>query len=121
MDPRADLKIEELILRELYRHPGHEAILLPSLFNPPIMLSNIFRIACGLKKKGYTTAPDRRMGGWHMRLQPPGIAYCEGKAHGSRRRRRAHKIKTVRYPCNQSRSSPRNVCRELADGILSPG
>jgi len=78
MDPRADLKMEELILRELYRHPGHEAILLPSLFNPPIMLSNIFRIACGLKKKGYTSAPDRRMGGWHMRLQPMGIAYCEG-------------------------------------------
>jgi hypothetical protein len=72
-----DSKLEELILRALYENPGHEAILIPHRFNPPIMLSNIFRLGCQLKKRGFTTAPDRRMGGWHMRLLAPGIDYCQ--------------------------------------------
>ena len=72
-----DLKIQDSILRNLYNQPGREAILVPSMFNPPIMLSNIFRVGGLLKSKGYTTAPTRRLGGWHMRLLDPGIAYCE--------------------------------------------
>ena len=80
MDIGADGKLEELILRELYSHPGREATLVPAMFDPPIMLTNIFRISCGLKRKGYTTGPDRRMGGWHLRLLGPGIAFCEGNA-----------------------------------------
>jgi hypothetical protein len=71
-----DSKLEELMLRALYDNPGHEGILVPQRFNPPIMLSNIFRLGCQLKRKGFTTAPDRRMGGWHMRLLAPGIDYC---------------------------------------------
>jgi hypothetical protein len=78
MDAKMDRKWEELILRKLYDLPGREAILLPTMFNPPIMLSHIQRLGGDLKKKGYTTAPDRRMGGWHMRLLAPGIAACEG-------------------------------------------
>jgi hypothetical protein len=79
MDARNnDAKLEELILRALQEHPGHEAVLVPAMFNPPIMLSNIFRLACQLKHKGYTTPPDRRMGGWHLRLLAPGIAHCQG-------------------------------------------
>jgi hypothetical protein len=74
-----DSKLEELIMRELHAQPKREAILVPSMFQPPIMLSNIFRIACQLKGKGYTTGPDRRMGGWHLRLLGPGIAFCETK------------------------------------------
>jgi len=72
-----DSKLEELIIRALYENTGHEAILVPQRFNPPIMLSNIFRLGCQLKRKGFTTAPDRRMGGWHMRLLAPGIDYCQ--------------------------------------------
>jgi hypothetical protein len=72
-----DSKMEELIIRALYENSGHEAILVPQRFTPPIMLSNIFRLGFVLKKKGFTTAPDRRMGGWHMRLLEPGIDYCK--------------------------------------------
>jgi hypothetical protein len=75
-----DQKLEDLILRKLYEHAGHEAVLVPSMFQPPVMLSNIFRIGGILKKKGYTTAPDRRLGGWHMRLLEPGILASEKKA-----------------------------------------
>ena len=78
MDPKDDKRLEDLIVRELFAHQGHEAILQPSMFEPPIMLSNIFRLACQLKKKGFTTGPDRRMGGWHMKLLEPGIEYCKG-------------------------------------------
>jgi hypothetical protein len=78
MDAKMDRKCEELILRKLYDLPGREAILLPTMFNPPIMLSNIHRLGGEMKKKGYTTNPDRRMGGWHMRLLPPGVDACEG-------------------------------------------
>jgi hypothetical protein len=74
-----DSKLEEMIMHELHAQPGREAILVPAMFKPPIMLSNIFRIACQLKKKGYTTGPDRRMGGWHLRLLGPGMEFCEGK------------------------------------------
>ena len=72
-----DLKAQDLMLRQLYVHPGREAILLPSMFNPPILLTNIFRVGGILKSKGYTTAPNRRLGGWHFKLLEPGIAYCE--------------------------------------------
>jgi hypothetical protein len=49
------------------------------------MLSHIFRIGCAMKGKGYTTAPDRREGGWHFRLLEPGIAHCQsGAVHASR-------------------------------------
>ncbi len=74
-----DGKMEELILRKLHEHAGHEAVLVPSMFMPPIMLSNIFRLGCVLKKRGYTTSPTRRLGGWHMRLLGPGLAFCEKK------------------------------------------
>ena len=77
MDEKKDRKWEALILRQLYEHPSREAILLPTMFIPPIMLSNIQRIGLELKKKGYTTAPDRRMGGWHMKLLEPGITACQ--------------------------------------------
>lgn len=80
MDDKKDKKWEDLILRALNEHAGQEAILVPSMFTPPIMLSNIFRIGCQLKGKGYTTAPDRRMGGWHLRLLEPGKTYCQGSS-----------------------------------------
>jgi hypothetical protein len=72
-----DLKAQDLILRALYTSPGREAILIPSMFNPPIMLSVIFRLGGMLKGKGYTTAPTRRLGGWHLKLLDPGVAYCD--------------------------------------------
>jgi hypothetical protein len=72
-----DEKMQDLILRALFDSPGHEAVLLPSLFNPPIMLSNIFRVGNLLKSKGYVSAPNRRLGGWHYRLLEPGKAYCQ--------------------------------------------
>ncbi len=72
-----DLKMQDLILRALHSSPGREAILVPSMFNPPILLSHIFRLGGVLKSKGYTTPPNRRLGGWHMKLLEPGIAYCE--------------------------------------------
>jgi len=77
MDQTVDGKLETAILRKLYEHPGHEAILVPQMFVPPLMLSNIFRLSGQLKKKGMTTGPDRRMGGWHLKLLEPGIAYCQ--------------------------------------------
>lgn len=77
MDAKDDKKLEELILHQLYSQPGYQAVLVPSMFSPPIMLSNIFRIACALKSKGYTTPPDRRQGGWHLKLLDPGIAVCQ--------------------------------------------
>ncbi|MDB6021356.1 MAG: hypothetical protein JWQ04_1213 [Pedosphaera sp.] len=76
-----DLKMQDMILRHLFTNPGREAILVPSMFTPPIMLSNIFRIGGVLKGRGYTTAPVRRMGGWHIRLLDPGMAYCEANPH----------------------------------------
>lgn len=79
MDAGPDAKMQESILRKLHENPGHEAVLVPSMFVPPIMLSNIFRLGCVLKKMGYTTAPTRRLGGWHLRLLGPGIAFCEEK------------------------------------------
>jgi len=72
-----DAKMQDNILRTLYGSPGREAVLVPSMFHPPIMLSNIFRIGFVLKGKGFTTAPTRRMGGWHLKLLDPGAAYCE--------------------------------------------
>jgi hypothetical protein len=73
-----DEKMQDNIVRVLYGSPGREAILVPSMFNPPIMLSNIFRLGGVLKNKGFVTkAPDRRMGGWHLKLSDTGIAYCE--------------------------------------------
>ena len=70
-------KAEELILHELYAHPGGEAILVPTMFQPPLMLTNIFQTACQLKRKGFTTGPDRRLGGWHLRLLEPGVSFCQ--------------------------------------------
>ena len=69
--------MQDLIIRTLHSSPGREAILVPSMFNPPILLTNIFRIGGILKSKGYTTVPNRRMGGWHMKLLEPGVSYCE--------------------------------------------
>ncbi len=78
MNAKKDEECEELILRLLFAQPSREAILVPTMFNPPIMLTNIQRLAGELKKKGYTTGADRRMGGWHLRLLEPGVAYCQG-------------------------------------------
>lgn len=78
MNAKKDKECEELILRYLYAQPAREAILVPTMFSPPILLTNIQRLGGELKKKGYTTGPDRRMGGWHMRLLEPGVAYCQG-------------------------------------------
>lgn len=78
MNAKKDKNCEELILRFLYDQPGREAVLVPTMFRPPIMLSNIQRLGGELKKKGYTTGPDRRMGGWHLRLLEPGVAFCQG-------------------------------------------
>jgi len=72
-----DLKMQTLILHALYTSPGREAILVPSMFHPPIMLSNIFRLGGVLKGKGYTTSPTRRQGGWHLKLLDTGVAFCE--------------------------------------------
>ncbi len=80
MDDKKEKEREELVLRLLYTQPGREAILLPTMFHPPIMLSNIQRIGFDLKKKGFTTGPDRRMGGWHLKLLEPGVAFCQGTA-----------------------------------------
>ena len=77
MNAKKDKECEELILRFLYAQPGREAILLPTMFSPPILLTNIQRLTGELKKKGYTTGPDRRMGGWHVRLLEPGAAFCQ--------------------------------------------
>ena len=76
---------EDLIIRQLYQYPSREAILVPTMFAPPILLSNIQRIGAELRKKGFTTAPDRRMGGWHMKLLQPGIDYCQGINTGAPR------------------------------------
>lgn len=78
MNEKREKDWEESILRLLYSQPAREAILVPTMFSPPILLSNIQRIAGELKKKGYTTGPDRRMGGWHLKLLEPGVAYCQG-------------------------------------------
>ncbi len=71
-------KWETAIMHQLYSQPGHEAILTPAMFNPPILLSNIQRIGLALKGKGLTTGPDRRMGGWHLKLLPAGVQFCQG-------------------------------------------
>jgi hypothetical protein len=78
MTDKRDKEWEKLILRRLFEHPGREAILIPSMFTPPILLTNILRLGTELSKKGYTTPPDRRMGGWHMKLLEPGTAACQG-------------------------------------------
>jgi hypothetical protein len=80
MNAKRDKDCEEMILRFLYAQPSREAILVPTMFSPPILLTNIQRLAGDLKKKGYTSGPDRRMGGWHLRLLAPGVAYCQGAA-----------------------------------------
>ncbi|HZV35983.1 MAG TPA: hypothetical protein VFB72_15515 [Verrucomicrobiae bacterium] len=80
-----DFKMQDTILRTLYNNPGREAVLVPSMFNPPIMLSNIFRIGGMTKAKGLTTPPTRRMGGWHLRLLEPGIAYCEAEGQSQKK------------------------------------
>jgi len=72
-----DFKMQDLILRHLHSSPNREAVIVPSTFNPPIMLSHIFRIGGILKGKGFVTWPNRRLGGWHMKLLDPGVAYCE--------------------------------------------
>jgi hypothetical protein len=77
MNAKKEKEWEDLILRHLYSQSSREAILLPTMFSPPILLSNIQRIGGELKKKGFTTGPDRRLGGWHMRLLAPGLAYCQ--------------------------------------------
>jgi hypothetical protein len=79
METKDDSKLEELILRELNSHASKEAILIPAMFKPPIMLSNIFRIALKLKAKGFTSAPDRRLGGWHLKLLGPGVDHLQNK------------------------------------------
>lgn len=78
MNEKRDKEWEKLILRRLFEQPGREAILIPGMFLPPIMLSNIMRIGTELSKRGLTTTPDRRLGGWHMKLLEPGIALCQG-------------------------------------------
>jgi len=83
MDDKRERTWERVILRRLYDHPGHEAILIPTMFMPPILLSNIQRIGGELNKKGFTTAPDRRMGGWHMKLLDAGIAACQAGNAGA--------------------------------------
>lgn len=80
MDDKRERTWQAVILRRLYDHPGHEAILIPTMFVPPILLSNIQRIGGELHKKGFTTSPDRRMGGWHMKLLDAGIAACQSGA-----------------------------------------
>ena len=80
MNEKKDLEWENSIVRLLYTSPGREAILLPTMFSPPIMLSNIQRIGFELKKKGFTTGPDRRLGGWHLKLLDPGIKFCQATA-----------------------------------------
>jgi hypothetical protein len=84
MDDKRDKQWEKLILRRLYEQTGREAILIPSMFMPPILLTNILRIGTELSKRGLTTAPDRRLGGWHMKLLEPGIALCQGTPGQSR-------------------------------------
>ncbi len=78
MNDKREQEWERLILHRLYDQPGREAVLIPSMFLPPIMLTNILRIGTELSKKGLTTAPDRRLGGWHMKLLEPGITLCQG-------------------------------------------
>jgi hypothetical protein len=78
MTDKREMEWERLILRRLFEHPGREAILIPSMFTPPILLTNILRLGTELSKKGYTTPPDRRMGGWHMKLLEPGVTACQG-------------------------------------------
>jgi hypothetical protein len=80
MNEKREKDWERLILRQLYEQPGREAVLIPGMFIPPIMLSNIQRIGNDLSKRGFTTAPNRRMGGWHMKLLEPGINACQGPA-----------------------------------------
>lgn len=80
MNDKREKDWERLILRQLYELPGREAILIPGMFMPPIMLSNIQRIGIELSKKGFTTAPDRRLGGWHMKLLEPGITALQAAA-----------------------------------------
>ena len=64
MTDKREQQWQQMILR-LFEHPGREAILIPSMFTPPILLTNILRLGTELSKKGYTSPPDRRMGGWH--------------------------------------------------------
>ena len=71
------------IIRALHQSPGREAILVPSMFNPPIMLSNIFRLGGVMQKRGYTTAPNRRLGGWHLKLLDAGVAQAEALVTGT--------------------------------------
>lgn len=78
MDDKRDKQWEKVILRRLYEQPGREAILIPSMFVPPILLTNILRIGTELSKRGLTTPPDRRLGGWHMKLLDPGVTLCQG-------------------------------------------
>ena len=74
--------MQDSILRELYASPNREAVLVPSMFEPPIMLSNIFRLGGVLKSRGYLAGPpQRRMSGWHLKLSDAGIAYCEAQPH----------------------------------------
>ncbi len=77
MTDKRELQWEQLILRRLLEHPGREAILIPSMFTPPILLTNILRLGTEMAKKGYTTSPDRRMGGWHMKLLDAGVTACQ--------------------------------------------
>ena len=77
MNDKRDKVWERMILRRLYELPGREAVLIPSMFSPPILLTNILRIGSDLSKRGFTTAPDRRLGGWHMKLLEPGATACQ--------------------------------------------
>jgi hypothetical protein len=83
MEDKREKNWEKLILRRLYDLPGHEAILIPTMFTPPILLSNIQRMGIELSKKGFTSPPDRRMGGWHMKLLDAGISACQGGTAGT--------------------------------------
>ncbi len=69
--------MQDLILRHLYECQNREAVLVPSMFSPPILLSNIFRLGMVMKAQKFTTAPVRRLGGWHMKLLEAGVTYCE--------------------------------------------
>jgi hypothetical protein len=90
-----DFKMQDSILRMLHSSPGREAILVPTMFTPPIMLSNIFRLGGVMKNKGYTTAPQRRQGGWHMKLLDAGVSYCETQAKPVSPQMSAHRVSSV--------------------------
>ena len=77
MDTRTNAKLEDLIMRNLYSSPRHQAVLRSDIFDPPISSGDIWRIGCALAHKGYTTVPGREEVGWRLRLLGPGVDYVE--------------------------------------------